>query len=95
MTSTSASVPGSPALLVVEALDVEGSTPGEVFHLTLAEIDAGRACDRRLRLLVAAPGRLDRRQLSEPVAVALGWQVQRSVLEVQVLRSFGPVGRAG
>jgi len=27
--------------------------------------------------------------------VALGWQVQRSVLEVQVLRSFGPVGEPG
>jgi len=83
------------ALVVVEALDVEGSTPGEVFHLALGEIDAGRACDRRLCLLVAAPGRLDRRQLSEPVAVALGWQVQASVLEVKVLCSFGPVGEPG
>ena len=80
-----------PALVVVETLDVESSTPSELFHLAFPEIDAGPPGDRRLCLLVAAPGCFDRRQGPQPMAVTLGGQVQRSVLEVQVLRSFGPI----
>lgn len=86
---------GGSIRLLVEGLDVGSGALGELFDLALAEHDPGGALERGLCLVVAAPGRLDRAALSQAVAVALPRQVQRGVLEVEVLLVLGPVGETG
>jgi hypothetical protein len=79
----------------VEALDVFCRSSGQLLELALAQLDAGRALDRRLRFFVAAPGALDRGELAQAVGVDLLWQVERRVFQVEVLPLLGAVGEAG
>ena len=80
--------------LLVERAHVGGGTAGELLQLALPQALAGRPQDGGLRLLEAAPGRLDGATLPQPVGVPLGRQVERGVVQVEVLRLLRPVGEA-
>ena len=78
----------------VEALDVSCRAAGQLLDLSLAEADAGRALDRGPRLLVTAPGALDRGELAQAVGVDLLWQVELGVFQMEVLPLLGALGEA-
>ena len=80
---------------VVEAINVARRTTRQLLHLALSEADSRRAFDRSPRLFVAAPRRLDRAALGEAMRVTSRREVERGVLEVEVLCSLGPVGESG
>jgi len=74
-----------PGLVFVEGLEVHSGRLGELFHLALADRHPAVARDCLLGLLEGPTGRLDGRQLTKSVGVALVGQVQRGIGGVEVL----------
>ena len=79
----------SPGL--VEVLEVDRGELRQLLDLALPEPLPGRALDRLDRVLEAAAGRLQRRELAQPVGVTLDRQVQRRVGGMQVRRLRRPI----
>ena len=81
-------------LFVVEGREVGGRSSGELLHLSLADDDSSGPFDRLLGLLERPTGRLDGRELAEPVGVELVWQVQGGVCRIEVRHLPAAVGEA-
>ena len=69
--------------LRVEVLEVDRGEPGEFLDLAFAEPHAGLALDRVGGVSEAAARALQRRELAQPVRMALDRQVQRRVSRMQ------------
>lgn len=78
----------------VELLEVRRRGRGEGFHLAFAHGLPAASFDRVGGGVERAPGGLDRRDKAQPVAVALGGQVQHAVGGVQVRLAALAVGEA-